>query len=45
MEADRISEDDLTFQLVNILKANLTLENSVTKGTVLCCKKLFATYL
>lgn len=26
------SEDDLTFQLINIIKANLTLENSVTKG-------------
>ena len=32
MEGDIQSEDDLTFQLVNILKANLTLENSVTKG-------------
>jgi DNA-directed RNA polymerase II subunit RPB1 len=32
MEGDTQSEDDLTFQLTNIIKANLTLENSVIKG-------------
>jgi DNA-directed RNA polymerase II subunit RPB1 len=32
MQGDMQAEDDLTFQLTNIVKANLYLENSVTKG-------------
>jgi DNA-directed RNA polymerase II subunit RPB1 len=32
IEGDIQSEDDLTFQLTNIVKANLTLENAVVRG-------------
>lgn len=32
MEGDMMSEDDLTFQLQNILKANITLEEKIANG-------------